>query len=416
MKRFLFMLTLVLAGEMIFSLPFHTTRFFRPTFLEVFSFSNTQLGDIFAVYGIAAMLAYFPGGVIADKFSPRLLMTVSLLATAVGGVYMATFPGEFAMALIFGFWGLSTILLFWAAMISATREWGGDLSQGRAFGILDGGRGLVAAAFAVLTVAILGWYMPAEVEMASDAERREGFRMVILAYSVATALTAGLTWLVIPKSINRDHQFQVDPLKGMLSVVKRPIVWAQAGIIVCAYSAFKGSDNYSLYAVQVMGMDEVAAAKFTAYAAYLRPVGALAAGVVADRFSCSKIIAATFFVLTLAYLCLSLAVPSGAWLNLIYANLLLSYFAVFALRGIYFALLHETRTPKHLTGSTVGLISLVGYTPYVFFAPIGGRILDSSPGVLGHQYYFMFLGAIAVVGILFVAWLMWLNRRQTVVE
>ena len=86
------MFTLVLAGELIFSLPFSVTRFFRPTYLEAFAFSNTQLGDIFAVYGVTAMLSYFPGGAIADRYSPRLLMAVSLFATAAGGVYMASFP------------------------------------------------------------------------------------------------------------------------------------------------------------------------------------------------------------------------------------------------------------------------------------------------------------------------------------
>ena len=99
MKRFMLMLTLVLAGELIFGLPFHTARFFRPTFLEVFAWSNTQLGDAFAVYGVTAMLAYYPGGAIADRYPPRLLMTLSLFATAAGGVYMATFPGELQMLL-----------------------------------------------------------------------------------------------------------------------------------------------------------------------------------------------------------------------------------------------------------------------------------------------------------------------------
>lgn len=414
MQRFLFMLTLVLAGELIFGLPFHTTRFFRPTFLEVFGYSNTQLGDVFAVYGVTAMLAYFPGGVIADRFSPRLLMTVSLFATAAGGVYMATFPGELQMALLYGFWGVSTILLFWAAMISATREWGGNLSQGKAFGILDGGRGLVAAAFAVFAVAVLSAYMPAEVEMASASQRREGFRMVILLYSAATAVAGGLIWLVIPKSLASGSSTSSNPLAGIRSVLRRPIVWAQAAIIVCAYSAFKGTDNYSLYAVQVMGMNEVEAAKFTAYASYLRPVGAVVAGVVADRFISSRIVAVSFLMLVLSCALLAVAVPSAAWLNLIYANLLVSYFAVFALRGIYFALLHETKTPRHLTGSTVGLVSLVGYTPDIFFAPIGGRILDHSPGLPGHQHYFMFLAGIALIGMLVVVLLVWLNRRQLV--
>ncbi len=50
-SRYLVMLTLVIAGEMVFGLPFHTARFFRPTLLDVFSFSNTQRGDLFAEGG-----------------------------------------------------------------------------------------------------------------------------------------------------------------------------------------------------------------------------------------------------------------------------------------------------------------------------------------------------------------------------
>ena len=57
MSRILQITALVIAGEMIFGLPFHIARFFRPTFLDVFNFSNTQLGDVFAVYGITAMVS-----------------------------------------------------------------------------------------------------------------------------------------------------------------------------------------------------------------------------------------------------------------------------------------------------------------------------------------------------------------------
>ena len=85
--------------------------------------------------------------------------------------------------------------------------------------------------------------------------------------------------------------------------------------------------------------------------------------------------------------------------------------AVYALRGIYFALLEESETPKYLTGAAVGMISLVGYTPDMFFAPIAGRILDANPGLVGHQNYFMFLAMIAAVGILAIIWLIWLQRN-----
>lgn len=61
MPRYVLMIALVVAGELVFGLPFNISRVFRPTLLEVFNFTNTQLGDLFAVYGITAMLAYFPG-------------------------------------------------------------------------------------------------------------------------------------------------------------------------------------------------------------------------------------------------------------------------------------------------------------------------------------------------------------------
>ena len=406
------MFVIVFAGEMIFGLPFHLTRFFRSTFLESFGFTNTQLGDVFAVYGITAMLAYFPGGVIADRFSARTLMATSLFSTAAGGLYMATFPGQFQMAILYGYWGITTIFLFWAAMIRATREWGGDSSQGKAFGILDGGRGLVAAGFAVVAAFVFSSYMPADSALVTEAGRREGFRVVILMYSAAAATAGCLVWWLLPKSMGVDNSVQYRPLKNMASVLRRPIVWAQAGIIICAYSAFKGTDHFSLYAVQVLGMSEVEAAKFTAYAAWLRPVAAVAAGLVADRFIASKTIAVTFLMLVVSFGSLAMAEPSTAWLNIIYINILVSFFAVFALRGVYFALLHEIKTPKHLTGTTVGMVSFIGYTPDIFFSPVTGRILDAAPGLPGHQHYFLFLSAMTLLGVLVVLWLIWLNRGQ----
>ncbi len=403
------MLTFVIAGEIIFGLPFHTARFFRPTLLESFGFTNTQLGDVFAVYGVTAMLAYFPGGALADRYSARALLTLSLVATGLGGFYMATFPGAAGMAMLYAYWGITTILLFWAALIRATREWGGATAQGRAFGILDGGRGAVAAIFATLGVAVLAWKMPDSVELVSNEQRRGAFRAVILVYSFAAIGTAAMTWLLIPARTPAG-----DSSRGLFhaagSVVTRPLVWAQAAVIVCAYCAFKGLDNYSLYAVQVLGMNEVDGAQLSAFGSYIRPVAAIAAGVLADRWTASKIIGLSFAVLIVSYSLLSIAVPKGNGLAVIYANIVVSFFAVFALRAVYFALLEENRTPAHLTGAVAGMVSFVGYTPEIFFAPITGRILDATPGIGGHQNYFLFLAGVAVVGMIVVAWLLRLQR------
>ncbi|MET1253984.1 MFS transporter [Aliikangiella maris] len=149
------LLVIIIAGELIFSLPFHIPRFFRPTFLQVFELSNTELGDIFALYGIVAMLSYFPSGILTDRFAPQKLMFYSLVATAAGGVYLATIPPKSSLYFLFAYWGCTSILLFWSAMIKQTWAIAGHHLQGTAFGILDGGRGLVASLAASIAIIIL---------------------------------------------------------------------------------------------------------------------------------------------------------------------------------------------------------------------------------------------------------------------
>ena len=90
-QRGLIIVSLIFAGEAIFTLPYHVTRFFRPTFLEVFQLSATELGVAQSAYGFIAMAAYFFGGPLADRFESRKLLAGSLWATALGGLYLATF-------------------------------------------------------------------------------------------------------------------------------------------------------------------------------------------------------------------------------------------------------------------------------------------------------------------------------------
>lgn len=411
MTRTLRITALIIAGEMIFGLPFHTQRFFRPTMLEAFNLTNTQLGDMFSAYGITAMISYLIGGPFADRYSARSLIAGSLVLTAIGGLYMATFPGVWQMCALYGYWGITTVFLFWAALIKATRDWGGSASQGTAFGILDGGRGLAAAVFGTLAVGILALYLPTETALVTDVARKAGLRNIILYYSAITLVAAGIVWVLIPQSETPAGEYK-NPFANLPNVIRRPLIWTQAAIIICAYCGYKGLDNYGLYAVQVLGMNEIDAAKLATYGAYIRPVACVIAGLLADRFDSARSIAILFFMLMISYTVLAGTTPDAATLNIIYANLFVTFFAVYALRGIYYALLEETHTPKHLTGTSVAVIAFVGYTPEMIFSPIAGRILDASPGAQGHLNFFAFLAAIAVAGILVTAILIWLKRSQ----
>ena len=390
---------LVFAGEMNFSLPFHVARFFRPTLLNVFNLSNAALGDAIAIYGIAAMIAYFPGGAIADRFSARKLLTISLVFTALGGIYFAQIPGRLGLSILFGYWGLTTILLFWAALIKATKEWGGEFAQGRAFGILDGGRGLIAAAAATFAVFLLKRFLPDNPDFASVYQRKEALQAVIYFYSLMTFASAILVWVFIPDSKQGSTILTSKFVTGIGRIFRNRLVWLQAAIVVASYSGYKGLDFYSLYSVDILGMDEVGAARFMSNASYIRVFAAIFAGLLVDRFSAIKVIGSTFTLLLISYVLLIFLSPVPGVVIIIYGNIIFTFAAVYALRGVYFALLEETNIDKILTGTAVGLISVIGFTPDVFLNSVAGRILDASPNLAGYHNYFMFLAGFALVGL-----------------
>ncbi len=405
--RFLFMVGLVVAGEAVFALPFHVARFFRPTVLEVFALTNTELGAAQGIYGILAMIAYFPGGPLADRFSARKLLAFSLWMTAAGGLYMATFPGYRGALFLWGFFGVSTILLFWAALIRATRDWGGNDQQGRAYGLLDGGRGLLAAVLASIAVVVFGFFFPEDYSSATFEEKKEALRVVIYGYAAATALAGLFVWFVISDRHPKREEGLADrePQTGtvwvhFVRVMRIPAVWLQALIVVCAYVGYKGFDNYSLYAVEGYGMNEVDAARLVAIGAWMRPVAALGAGFLGDRFTISRMTLMAFVLLLISDLFFALTTPLPGIVWVLFCNMLLGASAIFGLRGLYFALFQEAKVPVAVTGTAVGLVSVLGFTPDIFVAYIGGVLLDRSPGLAGHQHFFLFLAAFAALGVI----------------
>jgi MFS family permease len=265
-NRLFLILGLILAGEAIFALPFHIARFFRPIMLEMFNLTATELGAAQGVYGIVAMISYLPGGFIADRYPAHKLIALSLWMTALGGLFMATLPNYPELILLFGFFGLTTIILFWGALIRATREWGGNQEQGFGFGILEGGRGLVAVVLASIAVLIFQNSFPMGYESATFIEKMNVFRMVIYGYTFVTILIGIYIWFAFSSFSKRQVELNtVKRWSNIPTIAKKifslPSVWLQSLIVICAYVGYKGFDNYALFAVDVYEYNEIEAAK-----------------------------------------------------------------------------------------------------------------------------------------------------------
>lgn len=392
------LLALILAGEAIFFLPFVIARIFRPTLLAVFHITNTQLGAFFSIYGIVAMASYFFGGPLADRFSTRNLMAIALWLTGLSGIIFSTIPSNQLVFGLYAFWGMTTILLFWAALIRATREWGGANFQGRAFGFLEAGRGMTAALLGSLSVIIFSYFNPEETAQSFVQSRSDSFQYVILMASGITFISGILVWFFVPVRKSESSKDTVITFSIFTKILFTPIVWMLAVIIVCAYVGYKITDNFSLYVKDVLGFTETQAATVGTLALWMRVVVALGAGYIADKISGAKIIIACFAINVLG----SLAIGSGLlntslWFVIVtFTSILIG---VYGVRVLYFAVLEEAKVPLFATGTVVGIISFIGFTPDIFMSPLAGYLLDSFPGVIGHQYVFLVLAAFSLVGL-----------------
>jgi sugar phosphate permease len=349
------------------------------------------------------MVSYFFGGPLADRYSARALFTLALVATGFGGLVMAGIPSIRVLAVLYGFWGLTSILLLWAALIRATREWGGDTRLGSAYGFMEGGRGLVAAVVSSLGVFMLAVTLPPDGLTPTPIDQRSALRLVILLFTGATFAVAALAWFALPNGSAPGDTIGRQPrltLLGVRRAAKIPAVWAQALIIVCAYCGYKSLDDLSLYAHVVAGLDEVRAAGIATATFWVRPLVAVAAGLLADRWRPSRMMLVCFALLFAGSGMLASGWLAGAAPGILLLTVAATATGVIALRGLYFAVMGEARVPLAVTGATVGLVSTLGYTPDIFMGPLMGWLLDSRPGPQGHFNFFTVVSGIALLGLL----------------
>lgn len=387
----------MLAAESIYILPYVLARVFRPTFLDVFNLTNLELGGLFSTYGIVAFFSYLYGGVLADRYSPRKLLSISLIFTSLGGLIMMTYPSYFIMQLLFAYWGFTTVFIFWAPMLKATRAIGGVKMQGKTFSFLDGGRGIVASSIGLIGVLIFSILITKDVSSLTLSEKQEVFKYVIGASSLIVFIIGIVVYTYLKIELKDDEK--IGNIKSLIKLTKLKSVWLISFIILCAYMGYKITDIYSLYASEVMLFDEVNAARVGALQQYLRPIVCISVAFFTDKNGNINNILIGFFVMMLGSILFASGLITVSMNMLFFISLIIVATGTYAIRGLYFSVLEDGKIPYILSGTAIGLISMVGYSPDIFATPLYGYLLDNYPGIKGHQYVYLILFISSILGI-----------------
>lgn len=427
------LLLLMVAGEMIFVPVFHPGRFFRSTLLTALKIDEFQLGRCYSVYGVVAAIAYLLGGPLADRYSPRLLMPTALVATAAGLLYLMQIPGELGLSLLYGYWGLTTILLFWSALITATAAIGDDhptadksASPGRAFGWLDGGRGAVAAVIASGSAVLVNFWLSEEQtiagSMTSDLAAVR-LRRICWFYVGCCGVTAAAIALCLKlpsrnrlsRTLVAQHPVPKRWNRGEIAYfIER--LWAIAVVILAAYCGFKLFDYVGLMLEDRFAMTVQESSLWSSTLSYLRIPAPILAGYLADRVGVARVSTWLLGFLAATTAAAAAALNFGMSAGVVIAILVIYCVAFFGLRGTYFALLPATDIDPRRMGVAVGVVSWIGFLPDVFFAPVSGYAIAAArvrgDVIAGYQLCFMAVSVAAIIGMTAAMRLQKAERRR----
>ena len=391
------LLLLVLAAGGIYPL-LYLRQVYQTTMLDVLHIDNAQLGYLYSMLGIVFFVSYLPSGWLADRVAPRLLICFSLIGTGALGLWYSTAPSFHALLVIFCCWGITTGLTFWASVLKRVRMIAAANEQGRFFGLLDGGRGLVEALLATAALALFA------AATASGRGEAAGLRHVIYMYSfTCIALGAVMSFFKDPAPAQAQSKSAEANAGGSLrrdlaTLAAIPQLWLMAAVVFCGYQIFWATYSFSAYLQQgEMHMSVVAAGMVTTAKLWMRPIGGIGGGFLGDRFSNLRVLTWALFLAVVGLIGL-IVLPALGNMALLGAVVLFIGLMTYAIRGLYWTLLDHCAVPMRITGLAIGLVSLIGYSSDIFLPLVNGYITEHYAGMLGYQLYFAYVAAIGTLG------------------
>jgi len=401
LRRYLQLTVLILAAGAIYPLVYLRQNF-EVSILESFNITISQLGQCYAMLGVIFVVTYLPSGWLADKVSPRWLVAFSLAATALLGLWFSTMPPFESLLVIFAGWGIATGLTFWAALIKGVAVLAKHDEQGRFFGLLDGGRGLVEAILATIAVALFAWSLDTLGQSTSDALLK-----VIYLYVGYALLLAPIVVFAIDDV--KDDSFSAEAaasdgslLADLKLIFGKIEVWLAAFCILTGYQLFWATYSFSGYMQQSYGLSAVMVGSITVAKLWMRPIGAVAAGFIGDRFNRERVLAVLMLSGTIALASL-IVLPLTVSAGVLLAVVLFIGLATYAIRGIFWATLDSCEISIRIKGLAIGVISLIGYSPDIYLPLINGFLLEKYTGKPGYSIYFAGIVFMGLLGTL-AAW------------
>lgn len=286
-------------------------------------------------------------------------------------------------------------VLYWPVLLKAVRLLGTKEEQGRMFGFLEAGRGVVDVIVASGALFVF----------VSFGEGKAGMQAGLLFYTAITIAVGIITYFIVDDDkkieVSEGRSANMEVLKGVKHVLSCANVWLAAFGIFFVYAAYCGLTYFIPFLKDIYMLPVALVGAYGIINQYaLKMVGGPIGGFLADKVAKSPTVYLkwTFLISAVAML-LFMQLPHHSMNVYIGMAVTLGFGAIiFSQRAIFFAPMDEIGIPRQYAGSAMAFGCIIGYMPAMFAYTLYGWMLDNFSGITGYNYVFSIMVAFSLLG------------------
>ncbi len=363
--------------------------------IEALGVSNTQLGLISTIRTLFGLICMVPGGWICDKFDTKKVLIVCSLGL-VPFTILEVLTVKIYWLQVVSFCGMAacTNLGFWPATLKAIRVIGGKDHQSTCFGVFEAVQGLVASLGNTLALVVFAWF----------ANAVGGYKMAMISMAVYIILCAVFVGFAFDEDNNSDNivvseERKKFSIKDTITLLKMPETWLVSLVIFAAMGFYNNQTYTTPYFTGVLGI----AVTFGGAIAIIRDygvkiVGGPIGGWIGQRISATLLNSLSLIICgVLFFIVPRVNAGTGGAILIILIAAIIGNFA----KATMWATVDEANIPLYLTGTAIGIISILGNSaPNMLFPLINGAILDRYANDLqtGYSLYFTIIFFVCLIG------------------
>lgn len=393
-KKLMIFIILSATVAIAYQLPYLRYTFYDQM-MAALQLNDVQMGVLASAVSIASTLSYPIGGILANRFSMRSLMNLTLAAFVVLTVAFA-FTTNYAFLIgihvLYGFFGIATL---WSAYLVGIRSLGDESVQSKLFGFSEATRGILQT--------VLGFGFLAIVNAAATPVL--GFKTMLIVGAVVTGVFLVLGFIFLPKAEKEEvAEVAAEDKVTILDVIKNPGVWITIIILTCAYACWSFGNGYlTTYTVRVGGLSASVGSTLGMIRSYVIVfVAGFFGGWFLDRFTYKGKAFIGLFGISAAGFVLIMFTAKALAIS-ICLTLLLAFIANI-MKSTYWSVMGQAGIPAKMTALATGFISFIIFLPDAILPTIIGTWLANAEAAgniaAGFDKIFIMLTIFAVIGII----------------